>query len=328
MLPDTYLMWEQIENKEFLGQDAEKTKIAYSVDDNELKLCFTEEQQFKAGEILENIVLSADINKEKLDVEQSVYENISYGDTTIATLTLPAYLLPDGIEQNCMIVTEEQEESALAWKIQIGTEKSGIPLAGYRIADEFDIEELPIAKVTGEDGKEIPFETTENGMIINIPEGSTTPYNVYVTHKINVEIAEKEIKTFENQVTLEKDDMQPDEEYVWTSMDTAVVTCAEQKLDWNEFYAMRMQEYDVTGKNEDQLKKLYLVISKEYDSYCEGYREKEEEQPLHPYRLLHLCRSRLRSDVLLLRQRQQKQGARGLRICYAEQRPDGASKLS
>ena len=278
VLPDTYLMWEQIENKEFLGQDAEKTKIAYSVDDNELKLCFTEEQQFKAGEILENIVLSADINKEKLDVEQSVYENISYGDTTIATLTLPAYLLPDGIEQNCMIVTEEQEESALAWKIQIGTEKSGIPLAGYRIADEFDIEELPIAKVTGEDGKEIPFETTENGMIINIPEGSTTPYNVYVTHKINVEIAEKEIKTFENQVTLEKDDMQPDEEYVWTSMDTAVVTCAEQKLDWNEFYAMRMQEYDVTGKNEDQLKKLYLVISKEYDSYCEGYREKEEEQ--------------------------------------------------
>lgn len=273
-LPDQYLQWNTETSQ---NEETDNNGITYIIEDSKLKIRLGETKSFEAGENIGKIALCAQLKLNQLSMEESVRSEISYVNTPVAALLLPAYLLPDGIEQSSTVAKGAEGTDELDWEIQVGTEKSGISLDGYRFQDQFDADTLSVINVVGADGAEIPFETSENGIFVNLPEGSTTPCRLYVRHKINTEIPEGKVKVFTNQIVLQKDDIQPPEGITWNSSAEAVVTGSAVKMNWDEFYSKCIQEYDTENMSEEENKNLYLMIRENYILYCEKYEETEKQ---------------------------------------------------
>ena len=273
LLPEQYLQW----NIEEPTENADDREVTYTVEDNKLKIHFEETKKYEAGEVIGKVALCARLKLAQLSMEEGARSDISCGNTSMAALLLPAYLLPDGIEQNNAVEKNDEGITELDWEIKIGIEKSGVSLSGYGFQNQFDMDALSVKKVVGADGVEIPFETNETGIFVKLPEGNTTPYSVRVIQALNMEIPEDNVKVFTNQVILKKDDIQPPENISWNSSAEATVTGAAAKMNWDEFYSKCIQEYDTENMSEEELKNLYLVIKENYICYCKKYEEEEKQ---------------------------------------------------
>ena len=174
--------------------------------------------------------------------------------------------IPNGIIQNSV---QSEEKSVLAWGVKVGTEFEGYSMAGYRIQDEYDTDNLELMTVLDENGEELNYKKTEAGFTLDIPDEEATPFYYEAYFRLIEDIPEEENREFTNHVELDKEGLEPCKDVQWSNDCALTANGIAKLLSWKEFYDQKIKEL---GDSKD----AYLKIHDAYLKYVEEFQQEKQ----------------------------------------------------